>query len=194
MAKNNEKKSPAERAIELMEKKQQRVRIREDRDVQADDGDNTKYLNHSLRFFNLSTADLKNPQEIQDRITLYFNACAEDDMKPTLMGMCVALGFDRATFYRAREGQFPTIPQETRIILKKASDILNAQMEAYMQNGKINPVSGIFLMKNHYHYTDEQKMVVEAGQNLGDTIDQKKLEEKYKDALPDIEAESEEIN
>ena len=32
--------------------------------------------------------------------------------------------------------------------------------EQYMQQGKINPVSGIFLGKNHYGYQDRQDVVV----------------------------------
>ena len=33
-------------------------------------------------------------------------------------------------------------------------------MNDYMQNGKINPVSGIFLMKNNLGYTDKQEVIV----------------------------------
>ena len=41
---------------------------------------------------------------------------------------------------------------------------LTAQMEDYMQNGKINPVSGIFLMKNNMGYQDKQEVVVTPNQ------------------------------
>jgi hypothetical protein len=32
--------------------------------------------------------------------------------------------------------------------------------ENYMQTGRINPVSGIFLGKNHYGYQDKQDVVI----------------------------------
>ena len=44
--------------------------------------------------------------------------------------------------------------------LKKAMKLLDLQMTNYMQNGKINPVSGIFLMKNNLGYTDKQEVIV----------------------------------
>lgn len=185
-----EQQTPAQKIEKIMQKKENRVRLREDKDASIDN-DNRKYLRHSMRFFNLPLVDLNNVQDVHDRIALYFNACDEDEMKPTLVGLCVALGISRQYFYKIREGMSP-YSKEVVDTLKRTSDILNAQMENYMQNGKINPVSGIFLMKNHYHYTDEQKVVVEPNQNLGDSIEQKALEDKYKEALPDIETSAEE--
>ena len=37
--------------------------------------------------------------------------------------------------------------------------------ENYMQNGKINPVSGIFLGKNNFGYQDKQEMVLTPNTN-----------------------------
>ena len=56
-------------------------------------------------------------------------------------------------------------------------------MTDYMQNGKINPVAGIFLMKNNFGYTDEQKLVVQPEQPLGSVEDPKKIEEKYAESV-----------
>ena len=47
----------------------------------------------------------------------------------------------------------------------------------YMQNGKINPVSGIFLMKNNMGYEDKTEMVVTPNQPLGDQKQPEQLEE-----------------
>lgn len=185
--KSSEKQTPADKVAKAIVKKENRVRLRPDSDA-AIDNDNRKYLRHSMRFFYLPTADFTDVDNVAERIKLYFDACDEDEMKPSLAGLCVALGISRQYYYKIREGQSP-YDKPVVDLLKRTSDILNAQMENYMQNGKINPVSGIFLMKNHYHYTDEQKVVVEPNQNLGDKIEQKALEEKYRDALPDIEAE-----
>lgn len=184
------KSSPAQKIEQAMKEKENRVRLRQDRDVSIDN-DNRKYLKHSMRFFTLPAVDLNKPDDVQERIAMYLDACAEDEMKPTLVGMCLALGIDRVYFYKIRTGGTKYCA-ETVNVLKRASDFLNAQMEAYMENGKINPVSGIFLMKNHFNYTDEQKVVVEPTQNLGDSIEQKALEDKYKEALPDIETSAEE--
>ena len=63
--------------------------------------------------------------------------------------------------------------------LKKAMKVLDLQMVDYMQNGKINPVSGIFLMKNNFGYADKQEVVLTPNNPLGDTKDTKELEERY---------------
>ena len=52
-----------------------------------------------------------------------------------------------------------------------------------MLNGKINPVSGIFLGKNNFGYKDQQEYVLTPNQ-MGETISQEALEAKYND-LPE---------
>jgi hypothetical protein len=49
-----------------------------------------------------------------------------------------------------------------------------------MLNGKINPVSGIFLSKNlFYGYSDKQEVVLTPNNPLGETRDPKEIEAKY---------------
>ena len=63
--------------------------------------------------------------------------------------------------------------------IKKAYQFLNAQMEDYAQNGKVNPVTAIFLMKNHFGYADKQEVVLTPNQQLGDQVPAEDLEKKY---------------
>jgi hypothetical protein len=67
--------------------------------------------------------------------------------------------------------------------LKKTMQLLDLQMVDYMQNGQINPVSGIFLMKNNFGYADKQEVVVTPQSPLGETKDTKELEERYVDSV-----------
>ena len=55
--------------------------------------------------------------------------------------------------------------------------------ENYMQNGKINPVSGIFLGKNNYGYADKQEYVLTPNQQQ-ETIDPATIAAKYEE-LPE---------
>lgn len=57
-------------------------------------------------------------------------------------------------------------------------------IEEYMQNGKINPVSGIFLMKNNFGYRDQTEVVVTPNQVNADVPTQAEIEARYRDALP----------
>ncbi len=54
-------------------------------------------------------------------------------------------------------------------------------MTDYMQNGKINPVSGIFLMKNHFGYTDKQEVVVTPNNPLGEKQETEEIKQRYLD-------------
>ena len=86
----------------------------------------------------------------------------------------------RTTLWKWANGvDSKTLPPESRNLVKKAYQLLNAQMENYMQNGKINPVAGIFLMKNNMGYADKQEVVLTPNQQLGDQVPAEDLEKKY---------------
>lgn len=57
--------------------------------------------------------------------------------------------------------------------------------QEYMQNGKINPASGIFLGKNMFGYRDQQEVVVTPNQPLGEAESNPQLAEKYVDLIED---------
>lgn len=152
--------------------------------VQTEPGDNRKYILHSLRLADLGKVDLTSVDEVAQRVTTYFQICSEDDMKPSVAGLALALDIDRRYLWEIREGKKGKNP-EVADTLKKAMKILDLQMVDYMQNGKINPVSGIFLMKNNFGYADKQEVVLTPNNPLGDTKDTKALEEKYIDSVVD---------
>ena len=153
---------------------------RPDSTVQAEPGDNRKYLEHNLKMWSWPSVDMKKPENVLERVTLYFQTCADDDMKPSVAGLALAFGIDRRTLWKWINGiQSDFVAAESRVALKKAYIILNAQMENYMQNGKINPVAGIFLMKNNMGYQDKQEVVVTPNQQLGEQIPTEALEKKY---------------
>jgi hypothetical protein len=102
-------------------------------------------------------------------------------MKPTVAGMGLALnGMDRRRLWEIRTDNYGTqkslseLPTLTKDSIKKAYKLMENMWENYMQNGKINPVSGIFLGKNNFGYQDKQEMVLtpntnpEAEYNLDD--------------------------
>lgn len=153
---------------------------RPDSTVQAEPGDNRKYLEHNLKMWNWPPVDMKKPENVLERVTLYFQTCADDDMKPSVAGLALAFGIDRRTLWKWINGiQSDFVAAESRDALKKAYQILNVQMENYMQNGKINPVAGIFLMKNNMGYQDKQEVVLTPTQQFGEQVPAETLEKKY---------------
>jgi hypothetical protein len=51
--------------------------------------------------------------------------------------------------------------------------------ENYMQNGKINPVSGIFLGKNNFGYQDKTEYVVTPNVNNDSDYDADDIKKRY---------------
>lgn len=164
--------------------KRKRPDLSEKQTVQTEPGDNRKYILHSLRLSELPKVDLTSVEEVAQRVKEYFTICAEDDMKPSVIGLAVAMDIDRTYLWEIRAGRKGKNP-EVANTLKKAVQLLDLQMVDYMQNGKINPVSGIFLMKNNFGYADKQEVVLTPNSPLGDTTDQKELEERYLDSVVD---------
>lgn len=164
--------------------KRKRPDLSEKQTVHTEPGDNRKYILHSLRLAELPKLNLKSVEEVTQRIKDYFTICAEDDMKPSVAGLALAMDIDRTYLWEIRSGRKGKDP-EVANTLKKAMKILDLQMVDYMQNGKINPVSGIFLMKNNFGYADKQEVVLTPNNPLGDTKDTKELEERYIDSIVD---------
>ena len=79
------------------------------------------------------------------------------------------------------------MPDAVRDLIKRAYEILTVQMANYMQNGKINPVAGIFLMKNNMDYEDKKEITLAPASPFGEETPPEELQQKYLDA---IEAES----
>lgn len=150
--------------------------------VHTEPGDNARYLSHSIAIMKLPKVDMSDPEAVKDRIFTYLEMCEANDMKPHVAGLALALGVDRRRLWEIRTGTNGKNAEVTDTI-KKAVDLLDAQMSDYMQNGKINPVAGIFLMKNNFGYTDKQEVVVTPSAPLGDQSDDGKLAERYNDAI-----------
>lgn len=149
-------------------------------------GDNSKYLGHALTIAKMPLVDLNDIHAVSERIDWYFQFCFENDMKPTVAGLCNALKIQRSSLLDWKRGTFRDDTYQAVIL--KAYSIMEELWEGYMQNGKINPVSGIFLAKNNYGYSDKQEYVVTPNTSgLSDT-DPATIEAKYAE-LPDVDGE-----
>lgn len=150
------------------------------------EGDNNKYTSFALAIMKLPKIDIKDPDQLGTRLTDYFQLCADHDMKPAVAAMALALGMDRRRLWEIKTdvpGRNVDMPQACKEIVKMAYDSLEVLWEGYMTNGKINPVSGIFLGKNNFGYQDKQEYVVTPNQMAGET-DPRVIEAKY-DELPE---------
>lgn len=147
-------------------------------------GDNSKYIRHALITLDLPPIDIANPKQVEQRIDWYFGHCIDNDLKPTVTGFCNALGVHKDTIRTWRTGEYR---QKThQAIIVKAYAVLEELWEDYMLNGKINPVSGIFLGKNQFQgYSDKQELLLTPNQNTIEPTDAETIAAKYAE-LPDV--------
>lgn len=157
-----------------------------DNGLQTEPGDNAKYLAVSLQLMKLPDIDLRDPEQVIERLSLYFQIHAENDMKPTVAGMGLALnGMDRRRLWEIRTGNLKggnseyDLPTLTLDSIKKAYKLMENMWENYMQNGKINPVSGIFLGKNNFGYQDKTEYVVTPNTNSENDYNADDIRKRY---------------
>ena len=126
--------------------------------LDVEPGDNTKFLTHAMKVRALPRIDTSDPVQVEDRINEYLTMCAVDDVKPSVKGFLNALRIAKSTLWEWKQGNYRSGTHQAIIV--EAYDLLEALWEDYMLNGKINPVSGIFLGKNNFGYTDKQEYIV----------------------------------
>lgn len=156
-----------------------------DNGLQTQPGDNAKYIAMGMELMRMPEIDLRNVDEVQQRISDYFNLCNKNDMKPAVSGLAMALGMDRRRLWEIKSGNYGTqvaiseLPTSVKDSIKKAYAFMEILWENYMQNGKINPVSGIFLGKNNYGYKDQSEYVLTPNNPMGEQKDPDEIAKRY---------------
>ena len=140
-------------------------------------GDNTKFLAHALAVRSMPPINTSDPVQVEQRIHDYFALCVENDVKPTVKGFLNSLRVAKSTLWEWKTGGFRAGTHQA--IICEAYDVLEALWEDYMMNGKINPVSGIFLGKNNFGYADKQEMVLTPNTGMPVPQDVATIEAKY---------------
>lgn len=135
--------------------------------LDVEEGDNTKFVTLGMKIAFLPNVDLSDPEAVSERLQYFFQVYAEADVKPPVAGMALSLGISRQELYGIvrdkpmnGNGRLSSITGAVADLIKKAYAILEQSWEEYMAAGKVNPVVGIFMSKNHYGYTDQQEVVV----------------------------------
>ena len=130
----------------------------------AQPGDNSRYLR--LAMASLDLPPISDAAQVERRIKDYFLFCADNDRKPSVIGMCNWLGISRDTVNSWRRGEYRDKTHSD--LINKAYAMLEELMNDYMLNGKVNPASGIFLLKNIHGYRDQVDIVAAPAASLAD--------------------------
>ena len=157
-----------------------------DNGLMLEEGDNRKFMTINQELLYMDNIDLNNAEQVKERLREYFDLYAKFDVKPTVVGMAIALnGHNRQWLWGVAhdapsngKGVIETLPRDVTNLIKKAYFSLENSWETYMQNGKINPVAGIFLGKNNFAYKDQTEHIVTP--NTGqDEINTEEIKQRY---------------
>lgn len=155
------------------------------KDLTADSGepgDNARFVRYALAAWNLPPIDISDPEQVKERIGMYFQHCVENDRKPQIVAMCNWLGITRETLNTWRNGEYRSNTHSD--IVKRACTFIEEIWADLMLNGKINPASGIFLSKNWFQYRDVADVVVTPNNPLQD-LDTESARKRLIEAIPD---------
>ena len=119
---------------------------------------------------------VKSDEECAERLNDYFRQCNETGQIPTVEDMSLALGTVRRTVWDWENGI--GCSSERAHMIKKAKEILAGIDAKLVSMGKIPQVTYIFRAKNFFGMKDQQDLVVTPAAPLGDSPDQKQLEER----------------
>ena len=148
------------------------------------DIDSGQFLMFSLALARLPKIDPRDPVAVENRTMDYFQLCAEQNMKPSVPGLALALGVTRSTVRSWLEGLGAGKSAGVKDAVQTAFTILTAQMEQYMLEGGINPIAGIFIMRNNFGYANEDIPIDEGMKDLSAGKTATELAKEYEN-LPD---------
>lgn len=125
-------------------------------------------------------------EEMQTRFVEYLGMCREFECRPNLVGTAITFGIDLPTLSHLHARQTKATPEVYETV-----DRIYAQMNNYVESmfasGDIPTVNGIFLLKNHHGYKDQQEVVVASQNPLGEDVSEKALADKYAKSVPQLE-------
>lgn len=173
-----------EQAADIVKKRKPKNGFEVMKDFGAAPGENAKFIRFALASWDLPPIDISDPEQVKERLGLYFRHCAENDRKPQIVGMCNWLGISRNTLNTWMNGEYRSSTHSD--IIKKAVSFIEEMWADYMQSGKLNPASGIFLAKNWYGYKDVADVVVTPNNPYQASSDEE-LKDKYLTDIPDEE-------
>ena len=125
--------------------------------------DIARIIGESFQFFKLPI--VKTDDECAERLNWYFNLCVERSQIPTVEDMSLALGTVRRTVWDWENG---TQGQVRANMIRKAKELLAGIDAKLVSEGKIPQVTYIFRAKNFFGMKDQQEVILEPRNPLGE--------------------------
>lgn len=141
-------------------------------------GYNTRRIMFMQQILPTEPLDHNDVEEMERRFRRYLALCSEYDMKIGNQAAYAAIGINKDLVYEWTVRR-QTNPKRTEFI-KKVQQFCAMYREGLMEDGKVNPVTGIFWQKNYDGMKDQQEVVLTPNASpLGDQTDAEALKQKY---------------
>ena len=171
-------------AAEITKQKRKRPDLTEMMTPNTEPGEVAEMMRNALEISSWPKINTDSAEQVEERIRQYHVYCLEHDMKPDMSGMAMALGTFRQTLWRWENGIESNKPAGVRDAIKKGREMNENIMVQMMQNGKLNPVTAIFLLKNNHGYKDQQDVIITPN-TPAESRDPGEIRNQYIQALPE---------
>lgn len=121
--------------------------------LRTDLGENSQISMHSLDIMRMPPINLNDAGDVAIRTEEYVNLCIRSDMKPSVEGLALAYGISRYKLNNIVSNGIG-VPRDVVDVMERSVGLINAILVDYLQGGKINPIAGIFLLRNTAGYTN----------------------------------------
>lgn len=141
-------------------------------------GYNTRRIKFMQAILPTEPLDTDDVEEMKRRFQRYLELCAEWDMKIGNQAAYAAIGINKDHVYDWTVRR-QTNPKRADFV-KRVQQFCAMYREGLMEDGKVNPVTGIFWQKNYDGMKDQQEVVLTPNASpLGDQTDAEALKQKY---------------
>jgi hypothetical protein len=160
-----------------------------DNGISTKPGDNAKYAGILLEVASWPPVDKADVKQLEERFVKYVKYCAENDIKVGNQMCYLAMGITKDDAFHWANGL--TRGDAHGDFIKKVQSFCAGNRELLMQDGKVNPITGIFWQKNYDGMKDQQEYILTPNSPLGPDGDPATLTGKYNTALPPATIEQE---
>lgn len=124
-----------------------------------------KYVAANLPYL-FTNIDINDFEAVCEACIQYFAEIAEQDIPPSVPGLCLRLGVSRHVLNNWRSGK--NRDHRYKELAERCYALIESATVEGAEQQKINPVMSIFILKNNHGYSDEQKVVVENKESVVD--------------------------
>lgn len=155
-------------------------------------GNNAQYMEHELAIIEYASnpdnqPDFSDLDSIKLICTYYLNKCAEDDIKPNVVGLALVLGVTRNRLMNIMNGSVPRVSPDVRELLTRCCTLMEYQLNMSIQNSNGHPLGNMFLLKNHFNYQDKNELFVTQKESAVVELTNDELKEQYAQNIVDID-------